>query len=238
MLTAVERVSILRGADLLNDVGPRRLLVLADVTREVEIFKGDTIYKEDDPADALYMVVEGRVRLSTGDRATSEVGPGEAFGTWSLVDDSARGHRAECMENGLTLALHRDDFYDVAAGDLTLLQELVRALAKRLRALVVERPDEARVEGEGVEKTEAHTEAEAAAVPSETAAPAAGAASTAENVPQPTRGATLEAAAVGKPATEVQSPPSTPAPPVPPDQNAPPEPVAPVEPPKPGSSRN
>jgi CRP-like cAMP-binding protein len=213
MLTAVERVSILRGADLLNEVGPRRLLVLADVVREVEIVKGDTIYKDDDPADALYMVVEGRVRLSTGDRATSEVGPGEAFGTWSLVDDSARGHRAECTEDGLTLALHRDDFYDVAAGDLTLLQELVRALAKRLRALVIERPDEARVEGEGVEKTEAHAEAEAeaAAVTPVTTAPA-------ENAPQPTRGATLEAAAVGRPAPESDSPP-TPEPPGPPGES-------------------
>jgi HPt (histidine-containing phosphotransfer) domain-containing protein len=46
------------------------------------------------------------------------------------------------MEDGLTLALHRDEFYDVAAGDLTLLQEVVRALAKRLRALVAERPEE------------------------------------------------------------------------------------------------
>jgi CRP-like cAMP-binding protein len=228
MLTAVERVSILRGADLLNDVGPRRLLVLADVAREVEIFKGDTIYKEDDPADALYMVVEGRVRLSTGDRATSEVGPGEAFGTWSLVDDSARGHRAECAEDGLTLALHRDDFYDVAAGDLTLLQEVVRALAKRLRALVIERPDEARVEGEGVERTEAHTEAEAeaAAAPLETAAPA-------ENAPPPARGAALQAAATGRPLPEGESRATTPEPPVAPSESAPPESIAPVEPPKP-----
>ena len=152
MLTAVERVLILKGADLLSDVGPRRLLGLADVTREVEIVKGDTIYNEEDPADALYMVVEGRVRLSTGDRTMSEVGPGEAFGTWSLVDDSARGHRAECTEDGVVLALHRDEFYDVAAGDLHLLQEIVRALAKRLRALVAERPEEARVESEGAEE--------------------------------------------------------------------------------------
>jgi CRP-like cAMP-binding protein len=163
MLTTVERVLILKGADLLKDVGPRHLLGLAEVAREVEILEGDGIYKEDDLADALYMVVEGRVRLSADGRTMSEVGPGEAFGTWSLVDDSERGHRADCIEEGLTLALHRDEFYDMAAGDLTLLQGIVRLLAKRLRALVVERPDEARVEGEGVEKPEAVVEAETAA---------------------------------------------------------------------------
>ena len=109
------------------------------------------------------MVVEGRVRLSTGDRTTSEVGPGEAFGTWALVDDSRRGHRAECIEDGLALALQREDFYDRAAGDLTLLQEVVRVLAKRLRSLVSDRPEEARVEGEGIEQPEAQVEAEAVA---------------------------------------------------------------------------
>ncbi len=154
---------ILKGADLLRDVGPRHLLALTEVAREVEWSAGDSIYEEEDAAEALYMVVEGRVRLSTGGRTISEVGPGEAFGTWALVDDSARGQNAECIEDGMALALHRDDFYDVAAGDLTLLQEVVRALAGRLRALVTERPEEARVEGEGVEKPEAILAAEAAA---------------------------------------------------------------------------
>lgn len=162
MLTPVERVLILKGADLLKDVGPRHLLGLAEVARELEIVTGTVIYQEEDPADALYMVVEGKVRLSTGDKVISEVGPGEAFGTWALVDDSARGQRAECLGDGLALALHRDEFYDVAAGDLTLLQEVVRAMAKRLRALVSERPEEARVEGEGVEKPEAMAKPEAA----------------------------------------------------------------------------
>jgi len=162
-LTPVERVMILQGADLLSAAMPRQLLGLAEVAREIEILKGDRLYEETDRADVLYMVVEGRVRLAVGERVMSDVGPGEAFGTWSLVDDSERAHHADCLEDGLTLALHRDEFYDLAAGDLTLLQGLVRLLAKRLRALVVDRPHEARVEGEGTAKTEAVVEAETAA---------------------------------------------------------------------------
>ena len=188
MLSPVQRVLILKSADLLKDVGPRRLLLLAEVAREIEISKGETIYREEDPADALYMVVEGRVRIVTGDRV-SEVGPGEAFGTWALVDDSGRGHRAECIEDGRTLALHRDEFYDVAAGDLTLLQEVVRALARRLRALVADQPHEARVEGEGVEKPAAMVQAETAAAEAAAAAP---------DTPPPSPGVALAAAAVGQ----------------------------------------
>jgi hypothetical protein len=205
MLTAVERVLILKGADLLREVGPRHLLELADVAREVELTAGDPIFQEDDNADALYIMVEGRVRLSTGERTTSEVGPGESFGTWALVDDSSRGQRAECIEDGMALALHRDAFYDVAAGDLALLQEVVRALAKRLRALVTERPDEARVEGEGIEKPEAMVAAEAAVA--EAAVAEAGAepevpAPAPDGGAPPTPGAALAAAALGQPAPE------------------------------------
>jgi CRP-like cAMP-binding protein len=190
VLTPVERVLILKGADLLKEVGPRHLLGLAEVAREIEITKGDTLYGEDDPADALYMVVEGRVRLSTGEKTTSEVGPGEAFGTWALVDDSRRGHRAECIEDGQALALQREDFYDRAAGDLTLLQEVLRVLTKRLRAIVSDRPEEARVEDEGIEKPpEARAEGETA----------------------PTAGAALEAAALG----QTETPPGEGAPPKP-----------------------
>jgi len=224
MLTAVERVLILKGADLLSDVGPRRLLGLAEVAREIEVFKGDTVYKEEDPADVLYLVVEGRMRLSTGDRTMSEVGPGEAFGTWSLVDDSARGHRAECIEDGLTLALHRDEFYDVAAGDLTLLQEVVRALAKRLRTLVAERPEEARVESEGAEEPATKAaeklgdKREAEAVPPKT-------------VPSQTAGAALAAAAVGTPLPENESSAATPPEALSsPGGDASPAPIAPEEP--------
>jgi hypothetical protein len=202
MLTPVERVLVLKGADLLKDVGPRHLLALANVAREIEIFEGERIYGEEDPADALYIVVEGRVVLWTGDRKMSEVGPGEAFGTWSLVDDSARGHRAECVQDGLALALHRDEFYDIAAGDLALLQELVRVLAKRLRALVVDKPEEARVEGEGVERPEAVVEAE-------TTPPGTAAASPGE---------ALQAAALGKTAPEAESPDPLPEPVTPPDE--------------------
>jgi CRP-like cAMP-binding protein len=249
VLTPVERVLILKGADLLRGVGPRHLLGLANVAREVPMYRGDTIYLETDAADALYMVVDGRVRLTTEGRVMSEVGPGEAFGTWSLVDDSARGHRAECVEDGVALALAREDFYEVAAADLTILKELVRVLAKRLRELAASAPpEEARVEGEGIDKTEATTEAEAARDSAQEARESAGgagavaAASAAAQVaaaggPVPaTPGAALAAAAAGKTDTEAEVA-ATPVPAVPAetgpglDPVVAPEPITPAAPP-------
>jgi len=200
VLTPVERVLILKGADLLSDVGPRQLLRLAEVAREIDMASGERIYGEKDLADAMYLVVEGRVRLSAGDRPFSEVGPGEAFGSWALVDGSERDQRAECLESGALLALTREDFYDVAAGDLVLLQQVIRVLARRLRALA-ESPEEERVEREGLE------------APATAEAPGIADLATPSSV-----GATLAAAAVGEPAPPV-------APAEPPDSAVPDEPV-------------
>jgi len=154
MLTPVERVLALRKIDLLAQVGPRQILGLASLVREIELWEGQVIFSETDRADAIYVVVEGRVGITAEARTISEVGPGEAFGTWALIDDSERGQRAECIQDGLAVALDRDDFYDFASGDVTLMQALIRVLARRLRALVAERPEEARVEGEGVGEPE------------------------------------------------------------------------------------
>ena len=227
MLTMVQRVLILKRADLLRDVGPRHLLKLAEVAREVEFWKGDTIYEEKDPSDALYMVVEGRVRLTLGGQTVSEVGPAEAFGTWALVDDSDRGHRVECVEDGLALAVHRADFYDVAAGDLVLLQQVLRALAKRLRELVADRPQEARIEGEGFQKTEAMEEAGAAA----TTPPVAPAQALTSGAPD--AGDALAAAALGQPPPEGGETAAVPEPGGVTEEMATPEPIEPLEPPRP-----
>jgi len=153
-VTTVEKVLTLKQIDLLQTAGPRHLLALADLVREVDMTAGQTIYGESDLADAIYVVNQGRVRLLAGAKELSTVGPGEAFGTWALVDDSERGQRAECTEDGLLVALGREDFYEFAAGDPTILFGVIRVLARRLKSLVAERPEESRIEGEGMETGE------------------------------------------------------------------------------------
>lgn len=212
MLTAVERVMILKGIDLLEHVGPRHLIALARAAREEEIWSGQTIYREHDVADALYVVVEGRVQLSIEGRVLSEVGPGEAFGTWALIDDSERGQQADCLQDGVALALLREDFYEAASEDVTLLQELVRVLARRLRTLVEVRPEEARVEGEGIqtgkEATEDRQERPGDGRGGESASPEKD--KGASRVPQPTAGASLEAAILDRPAPAPEGGPEDP----------------------------
>jgi signal-transduction protein with cAMP-binding, CBS, and nucleotidyltransferase domain len=158
---------------------------------------------------------------------TSEVGPGEAFGTWALVDESERGHRVECIEDGVALMLDRDDFYDVAAGDLTLLREVVRALTKRLRSMASKLPEEARIEGEGIEKPEALDETKSNALEIATSASSAAAAAK-----PATAGESLTAAALGQPPPENETATSPAEPEKISGETTTPESIVPVEPAK------
>jgi CPA1 family monovalent cation:H+ antiporter len=148
MLTPVERVLLLKKIDLLERATPRALLALSELTREIEVEAGQVLYTETDLADAVYVVAAGRVRLANGDAPVSELGPGEAFGTWGLVDEAERGHRAECIEPGQLLALGREDFDEFTVNVPSVLRGVTRVLAARLRAVADRLPDSDRVEAE------------------------------------------------------------------------------------------
>ncbi len=149
MLTSVERVLLLKKIDLLERSAPRALVQLAELAREVEMTPGQVLYAESDLADAVYVVSDGRVRLTNGETTLSEIGPGEAFGTWALVDDSQRDHQAACLDAGTLLALGREDFDEFTVNVPSVLRGMVQVLGTRLRGLAERLPDTARIEAEG-----------------------------------------------------------------------------------------
>jgi glutaminase len=107
---------------------------------------GTTVFREGDPADQLYFLLEGRVSVLlplnadalAPTRRLATFGPGVAFGEMALLDDEARSADVVCDERSkvasLSLtALHalHDEHPDVAA---TMQANLARLLARRLRA--------------------------------------------------------------------------------------------------------
>ena len=135
MRTVIEKVILLQDVDVFADVPTENLAVLAAIANEVSLLDGDVLYREADPADALYLVLDGRVRLRQGDRSISEAGPGEAFGTWALFDEEPRLVTAETSADTTLLRIDRDDFVDLMADHVQIAQGVIKAVARRLRGL-------------------------------------------------------------------------------------------------------
>jgi len=111
---------------------------LADLARQRKYPKGSVILFEDDPGDALYVVVSGRVKVvligeDGREVILSTMDKGDFFGEMSLIDDEPRSAHVIAMENSRLLVLRRDDFHRCLDTTPRIALGLLRALSKRLR---------------------------------------------------------------------------------------------------------
>jgi CRP/FNR family cyclic AMP-dependent transcriptional regulator len=136
MLTTVEKVLLLQDVDIFEHTSTEDLSHIAAIADEIEYQTGDVIYKEDDIPDSMYVVVEGKVRLTRGDKEVTVAGNMEAFGTWALFDDEPRVATATAQEPSRILRLDKEDFIDLLADHVAITQSIMKTLAKKLRKLL------------------------------------------------------------------------------------------------------
>ena len=63
----VEKVILLQQVDVFTEVPTEQLAHLAVIAEEVEAKSEQAIYAQGDPSDALYVVIQGQVRLHRGE---------------------------------------------------------------------------------------------------------------------------------------------------------------------------
>ena len=136
MLTVVEKVIFLQDVDVFSEVPTEQLAYLAAIAEEETFIQDEVIYREQDHADAMYLVVEGRVRLHRNELEIAIYGPGDAFGTWALFDDEPRVSAATPLEQTQLLRLNKEDFIDLLADNVDITQGVLKALVKRVRGLI------------------------------------------------------------------------------------------------------
>jgi CRP-like cAMP-binding protein len=133
---ALAKIDIFR--ELHTDGIERLAAVCAEETYRI----GDVIFKEGDVGDKLYLILEGRVRISRevsgmGEEALAILGPGAAFGEMSLIDDFPRSADVRVHERCRVLVLTKSALEDLLFLDKDLAYEIlwnfVKILSARLR---------------------------------------------------------------------------------------------------------
>ena len=138
MLTVVEKVIFLQHVDVFSEISTEQMAYLAAIVKEVSFPKDMDIYHEQDPPDAIYLVLDGKVRLHRNGSDIAVIGPQEAFGTWALFDEEPRVATATTLKDTRLLRVSRDEFIDVLSDHVQITQGVLRALTKRLRGLIGE----------------------------------------------------------------------------------------------------
>jgi CRP-like cAMP-binding protein len=136
MLTAVEKVILLQNVEVFSEIPTEQLSYLAMISEEVSYGPGDVIYKFDEPSDALYVVLDGKVRLHRDNEEITVAGPSDPFGTWALFDDTPRVATATAVEETRLLRIDREDFLDLLSDHGQITEGVFKALVGRLRGLL------------------------------------------------------------------------------------------------------
>jgi CRP-like cAMP-binding protein len=137
-----ERIDQLARVELFSGLKPQGIELIAKVSTEETHAVGTKIFQHGDAGDKLYLILEGKVRISRevpgmGEEALAVLGPGQVFGEMALLDESARSADARVHERCRVLAIPKDGFDDLLFlhKDLAyeVLWSIVRMLVTRLR---------------------------------------------------------------------------------------------------------
>ncbi len=124
---------------LFADLSAEDISRVSQATRQKTYPQGSVIVFEDDPGDALYVVVTGQVKVVLIGEDGREVilsllRKGDFFGEMALIDNQPRSAHVIAMEDSKLLVLHRDDFRRCLAETPRIALGLLQQLSRRLRS--------------------------------------------------------------------------------------------------------
>ena len=130
--------SVVRNAPLFSALDDESAAALRASMTVVRVMKGDTLFKEGDDGDRLYVVVDGKLKLGTSsgdgrENLLSILGPGEMFGELSLFDPGPRTATATAVTDAKLLALATDQVMGLVTRHPQVSLQLLGRLAQRLR---------------------------------------------------------------------------------------------------------
>jgi len=130
-MAQIEMMVFLQGVDLFSHCNAEEVLRLAAIASEQRFEQGEVIFRKDDPADSLFCVVEGKVRLDAGDEAGAVIGASGRFGVLDILSGRPRIGDATAVSDCRVLAIEAEDFFDLLSNNI----EIVRALFRTVVAL-------------------------------------------------------------------------------------------------------
>ncbi len=132
---------LLANTEFFGDAPPQVVREIAGHGSELHLIRGDVIFREGDVADALYLVVSGRIAIAIAnpidhrETVVALMDAGDLFGEMSLLDDGPRSAMARALEPSTVLAIPFDPVVGVFRSDPGLLWGVTRLLAQRLRVM-------------------------------------------------------------------------------------------------------
>jgi len=131
-------INFLKSVPIFANLNQEQLQSLPAKLQRRRYHRGGVIFHQDDPADRMHIIVEGRVKISISSEDGREKDialfqPGDCFGEMALLDGSNRSATATAMDPSETLVLFRQEFLDFISENPEVASDLTGLLNQRLR---------------------------------------------------------------------------------------------------------
>ena len=135
-LTTIEKIIFLKSVDIFEHATIEQLGRIAGLTEEARFESGQTIFKEGEPGDALYLVLSGRVLIERNGVTIREIEERDAFGTLEVLDFHPRAATAKAAGQVRALKLNGRQFHDLLALDIEMVESVFRMLCGHIRKIL------------------------------------------------------------------------------------------------------
>lgn len=131
----------LRACGLFGHADDATLDALAAALRIRRFRKGETVFHQGDPGDALFIVATGSVKVVLPSQESAEpaivavLGQGEFFGELAILDGAPHSATIVAVEPTEALVLRRETFLDLIDNEPQLRRALLASLAAEIRRI-------------------------------------------------------------------------------------------------------
>jgi len=132
-LSTVEKVLFLKSVGIFSHAAIEELGRIATLMQEVRFETGETIYREGNPIDAVYVILRGRVAVQSSEGVVREAGEHDVVGALASLDLGVALRTVTALEPVHALKLAVQDFQDLLASDFNLVKAVFRVVAQHIR---------------------------------------------------------------------------------------------------------
>jgi CRP-like cAMP-binding protein len=132
-----EKVRLISRVPLFAACSQAELARVASITTQVEVPKGEVLFREGAPGDDFFVLVKGSADVRKGKKHVGTLKGGDFAGEIALLSDVPRTATVTTTSNVTALRATRKGFTELISTAPGIQQKLLRALAERVAPTAV-----------------------------------------------------------------------------------------------------
>jgi CRP-like cAMP-binding protein len=132
-----EKVRLISRVPLFAACSQTELARIASITTQVEVPKGEVLFREGAPGDDFFVLVKGSADVRKGKKHITTLKPGDFAGEIALLSGTPRTATVTTTSNVTVLRATRKGFTELISTAPGIQQKLLTALAERVAPMAV-----------------------------------------------------------------------------------------------------